>query len=274
MSDLLARIEDYYDRAPRPTSRAEDIGPFTLFVAAGPFPYYARPLRSDASALAFGAEQVHAVRRRQRELGVVESFEWTHELAPELTGAMIAAGMTVEERPLLALDQPIAATPPVGVSLRFLAPDEPRLAPAVAAVDLGFIDGTTEVGSVGGTERDVLATTLPEVRIDYLRELLRDDLIRWVTAEDGSGPVGGGSYHPRNVKGSTIAEITGIATIPAMRGRGIGASVVAALVGDARRRGADTIFLSAGSAEASRVYERVGFRRIGTACAAQPAPIP
>jgi hypothetical protein len=42
-------------------------------------------------------------------------------------------------------------------------------------------------------------------------------------------------------------------------------------VQDARERGVETIFLSAGSEEIARVYARLGFRRVGTACIAELA---
>jgi ribosomal protein S18 acetylase RimI-like enzyme len=67
-----------------------------------------------------------------------------------------------------------------------------------------------------------------------------------------------------------VAEIAGIATLPLARRRGHGAAVTAALARQALDSGADLVFLSAGSEEISRVYTRVGFRRIGTACIAEP----
>ena len=38
------------------------------------------------------------------------------------------------------------------------------------------------------------------------------------------------------------------------------------LVEDARERGAEIVFLSAADDDVARMYERLGFRRIGTAC--------
>jgi hypothetical protein len=35
VTDVLDRIEVYYDTVPRATAEVEDIGPFTLFVARG-----------------------------------------------------------------------------------------------------------------------------------------------------------------------------------------------------------------------------------------------
>ena len=40
--ELLERLERYYDTVPRAGARTEEIGPFTLFVSTGTFPFYAR----------------------------------------------------------------------------------------------------------------------------------------------------------------------------------------------------------------------------------------
>lgn len=45
--------------------------------------------------------------------------------------------------------------------------------------------------------------------------------------------------------------------------------MTAALAQDAGDRGARMVFLSAGSDDVARVYERVGFVRVGTACVAE-----
>ncbi|WP_407664330.1 hypothetical protein [Micromonospora parastrephiae] len=46
-----------------------------------------------------------------------------------------------------------------------------------------------------------------------------------------------------------------------------------ARAGNVLAAGTDLVFLSAGSDEIARVYLRVGFRRIGTACIAEPAAL-
>jgi predicted GNAT family acetyltransferase len=71
-----------------------------------------------------------------------------------------------------------------------------------------------------------------------------------------------------------VAEVAGVATLPSARRRGLGAAVTAALARHARREGVDVVFLSAGSTEIARVYEGVGFRRIGTACIGEPPQPP
>jgi N-acetylglutamate synthase-like GNAT family acetyltransferase len=80
-------------------------------------------------------------------------------------------------------------------------------------------------------------------------------------------PLGGGSHNPRG----RVTELAGIAVLPRARKRGVGAALTAALVEDARARGVETVFLSAQDDAVARVYERVGFVRVGTACIAEPA---
>jgi predicted GNAT family acetyltransferase len=65
-----------------------------------------------------------------------------------------------------------------------------------------------------------------------------------------------------------VTEVVGVATLPAFRRRGLGGAVTAALVADALAHGAEIVVLSAGSEEIARVYARLGFVRIGTACIA------
>jgi ribosomal protein S18 acetylase RimI-like enzyme len=71
----------------------------------------------------------------------------------------------------------------------------------------------------------------------------------------------------------TTTELTGIAVLPRARRRGTGAAITQALVKDAKRRGIATIFLSAQDDAVARVYERVGFTRVGTACIAEAAEL-
>jgi predicted GNAT family acetyltransferase len=62
-----------------------------------------------------------------------------------------------------------------------------------------------------------------------------------------------------------VTEITGVGTLPSARRRGVGAAVTGRLVEHARERGAAIVFLSAADDAVARRYERLGFRRIGTA---------
>lgn len=250
---LLSTLEAYYDAAPRPMASIEEIGPFTLFLRTREdgWPFYARPSLGYDGPVA--ARQVEAVRQRQRELGVPESLEWVHETTPTLTSAAREAGLRVTECPLLALPGgagTIIPPLPDSCSVRMLDSDSAGIAAAAAAVNAGFAN-TDE---------------LEEEPAGQLRELVHSGLLAMAGAYDGQGYVGGGSHSPR---GDTT-ELTGIAVVPRARRQGVGAAITAALVAHARARGVATVFLSAQNEVVARVYERIGFQRVATACIATP----
>ena len=82
---------------------------------------------------------------------------------------------------------------------------------------------------------------------------------------EGAGAVGGGSHNPRG----EVSEIVGVGVLPAFRRRGLAGAMAHRLARHALDNGMTTIFCGAESADVGRVYERVGFRRIGTTCVAE-----
>jgi GNAT superfamily N-acetyltransferase len=247
---------------PRVAARVEDHGPLRLFISEGvPWPYYARPAGGEITV-----DDVRTVRRRQWALGVPEAFEWIVDLAPSLGPAARETGLEVEELPLMALEEPLEA-PGVNARLRRLEPDDPALATSRAVADIAFAAAGTARGTAGPRERDRAARKFPETRLGAVRERMAAGLTITVVAEDGDGIIAVGSHQP--VGG--VTEVVGVGTLPAARRRGLGAAVTAALVADARRGGAEIVFLSAGSDEIARVYGRLGFERVGTAGIAQSA---
>jgi ribosomal protein S18 acetylase RimI-like enzyme len=256
-ADVFATLESYYDAAPRANATTEEVGPFTVFVKTDPdsFDYYARPrlgLVADISRA-----DVDVVRARQRELGLPENLEWVHETTPSLLAPARASGLLVEECPLLVLADPShmqqdsrRVDAEVTGRVRLLDPED-DLASVVGAIHAGF-DGVDEVTSRPATRHAAM---------------MRAGLLAMAAAYDGQGDVlGGGSHGARGV----TTELTGIAVLPRARRRGVGAALTAALVDDARSRGVTTVFLSAQDDAVARVYERVGFVRVGTACIAEP----
>ena len=225
--DVLARLETYYDTAPRASATTEEVGPFTLFVKTAPdgFDYYARPrlgLTGDITA-----SDVDAVRARQRELGVPENLEWVHDTSPSLLDAARRSGLAVQED---------------------------NLGQVLGVVHAGFADSDEVEPRNPGRARGLMRAGLRAVAAAY----------------DGRGhPVGGGSHGPRG----TTTELAGIAVLPRARRQGLGAALTAALVHDALGRGLTTVFLAAQDDAVARVYQRVGFERVGTACVAE-APSP
>jgi N-acetylglutamate synthase-like GNAT family acetyltransferase len=265
-ADLLGRIEAYFDAAPRPAADVEEHGALTLFVSRIPWRFYARPRLGLGEDV--GADDVAAVRARQQELGVCEAFEWVAETTPSLAGAATAAGLEVQQVPLLALDLDVWAPPPAppGIAVRMLVADDPALPGAQAVVELAFAAGDPALRAAGREERDLATTRLGD--LGFLRERLRTGLTAMAVAEhEAEGLLGAGSHQPAD----DVTEVMGVGTLPAARRRGIGAAVTGRLVEHAREHGAELVFLSAADDAVARMYERLGFRRIGTACFGRPA---
>ncbi len=210
---------------------------------------------------------MRAVRARQRELLIPESFEWIEQAAPDMAAAAAGAGLDVHRHPLMLLGTlvPPPALPP-RVSVRVLAPNDPEVILAWAVPGVAFGHPGTAVGEAGVTERDKIAADHDPSTITLLREKLESGVSVLAAAFGPSGPLAAGSYQ---LTGG-VAEITGLGVLPASRRRGLGAAVTAALAADAIARGGRIVFLSATDEVVARVYERLGFRRIGTAMIADP----
>ncbi len=264
--DLLRRIETFYDAVPRTGARAEVVGPLVLFVREGAgWPYYARPTAPDVEV---GPDDVRAVLDRQVALDLPRQLEWVHDLTPSLTAAASDAGLAVQLCPLMVLDPPRLSRPRLtGISLEVVDADLADLAVVEAVASVGFGAGIgTRVGPAGPAERDAAAAEYDPARLDRLRASLGAGLQARVVARSADGPVGVGGYQ----QSAGVAELVGIATLPSVRRRGVGAAVAAELAGLALERGLGTVFLSAQDDDVARVYERVGFRRIGTAGIGEP----
>ena len=230
---ILTTLESYYDMAPRASATTEQVGPFTLFLRA---------------------DEVRRVRERQREVGAPETFEWVHETTPNLLPVAREAGLAVQECPLLVLAESLPPSRPVAADVSVLGADSDLLPAALAAVSAGF----------AGTDTVAVRS---ESTVARWRRRIDAGLVATAVAVDEDGTVvGGGSHVPR---GSTT-ELAGIAVLPRARGRGVGEALTRVLVDDAAARDVDTVFLSARDDAVARVYERVGFRRVGTACLAEP----
>ncbi|GAA3672839.1 hypothetical protein GCM10022267_69560 [Lentzea roselyniae] len=221
-----------------------------LFVQAGNgYPYYARPRFPGGRPT---VADVVKMRERQRELGVPEALEWVHETTPDLYDAAIAAGLEVLRAPLMVLDPEQLPEPHPHVRVLGTRPAEVSV-----VAELAFSSPGTAPGEAGTAERDAaLAEAVP----------LSTRHRHAVADLPGEGVLAVGTAQ----RAGDVVEIAGIGTLPAARRRGLGGAVTAELARDALARGAKLVFLSAGSPEIARVYERVGFRHAGTACIASP----
>src|ERR1700744_4398298 len=232
----IERIDPFCDAVPGRGPRTETIGPLVLFVPTGSgWPYYARPQRHKGHVFSgvgwprpIPREDIRAVRARQRELLIPESFEWIDEAAPEMTAAAPGAGLAVRAHPLMVLGTltlPEVTEP--GISVRVISPEEPDLDRVWAVPAVAFEHPGTATGLAGAIERDKLAAEHDEGTAAMLRERLRSGPSVLAAAFDRDGPLAAGSCQAL----ASVAEITGVGVLPSARRIGLGGAVTAALAG-------------------------------------------
>jgi ribosomal protein S18 acetylase RimI-like enzyme len=258
---VLDEIDAYCDAVPRSAATVEAHGPFTLFIGSGPWPYYARPARRYLGSIT--VDDVDMVRARQRDLDVPEAFEWIGEVSPLVAAVVERSGLVVGAHPLMVLTAPAdRAVPPAGVSVRLVDGDGDDLAALQAVQSLAFQDLGTAIGGAGldalAVERQRIAAT----SVDFLAHRLRAGVTVMAAAFDATQhPLAVGMHNPL----SPVTELVGVATLPALRRRGLAAAVTAVLIADAQRRDVDTVFLSAADDAVAHMYQAVGFTTVATA---------
>ncbi len=281
-TDVFVRLERFYDAVPRPDAHAEDIGDLILFVRNGDgYPYYARPRPGGPVP---SAADVTAARSRQRELGLPEAFEWVHENNPEMLEVARSAGLQVLMAPLMVLEQAalLPDLPVAGGVIRLLDPASPGYAADLAAAGavgrLGFgapastdpatvAAGGLAITPAGPRERDLVPPPSPEAVENSRSRTIAGRSFTAVVDSAPDGIVASGSYQ----RAGDVAEIAGVATLPSARRRGYASQLTATLARHALQHGVHLVFLSAFDDDVARLYSRVGFRRIGTACIAEPS---
>ncbi len=261
--DLLTRIDAYYDTAPRATARAEEHGSLVLFVAERGWPFYARPNLDRNTEPT--ADEIREVLARQVELELPLALEWVHDTAPSLAQAARVAGMTVQECPLLVLESLLGVQAPDG-TVRLMDSEDDDVAMVEAAVRVAFGTPGTAVAEAGAVERDDDAASSGARRNQgFTVNGLREGRTVMVGAfVNDVGAVGGGSHNPRG----EVSEVVGVGVLPAFRRRGLASAVAHMLARQALDNGVTTVFCGAETIDVARIYEGVGFRRIGTTCAA------
>jgi GNAT superfamily N-acetyltransferase len=259
---LLDCIERYFAAAPLPDARIETAGALDVPIGEPAWPYPARP-RPGAGPVT--ADDVRGALALQDAAGVPGALEWIPERSPEIAAAARAAGLAVDELPLLVAADPVEVLLPIGVRLYLVGADDPQLARYQLVAATAFA-GAGE----GGLPLDVSAVA--EARTAVLRERIAAGRTVMMAAVEDGEPIAVGSHQPVDVDGTEVSEVVGVATLPRLRGRGVGAGVASALVAHARET-ADVVFLAAGDDDVARVYERVGFARLATTGVAERPPV-
>jgi ribosomal protein S18 acetylase RimI-like enzyme len=170
-------------------------------------------------------------------------FEFNALPWPALPGLLERAGFELHARHPLMVCTPATfrAFAAPGVVVRMLGSDEPEA--TLAAM-------TIQSESFGGPPEPP-----PPDELDRLRGQLRTGALCYALATLDGAPAGAGSTAP--IDG--VAELGGIATSPALRRRGVAASLTSFLTAQLFAQGGKLAWLSAGDAAAQAVYERVGF---------------
>jgi predicted GNAT family acetyltransferase len=153
-----------------------------------------------------------------------------------------------------------------GVEVRMLDAEDRILPSAVAVQYLAFAEPGTACGRTGLPDlAEEMEARVADGTVDRVRARLRAGATMFAAAVvEGVSAVSAGQHNPVGA----VSEIVGVATLPAHRRQGLGLTVTAALVADARARGVRTVFLSAEDHDVMRIYAGLGFERVGTALVA------
>jgi ribosomal protein S18 acetylase RimI-like enzyme len=250
--ELLRLCEESVRPTPSERMIVERFGPFLAAIettSAAPWLNSAVPIEpeDDAGTLARSIEEVRRFfQTHERAL----RFEFSERRWPGLPAALERAGLRAEEREPLLFCAPgeLRATAAPGVSFHFLTSEDPD-----------DILGAHQM--IRFEERlEGEPPYAPAPAIARLREEVGEGKREFVLAYlDGQiAGTGVGMLHANGV-----GEIVGIVTLPALRRRGVAASVTSLLAERILAHGGQLVWLSAERPEAQRIYERLGFRRSG-----------
>lgn len=208
-----------------------------------PFLNYATPLPDSAPT----ARDVGRLVAAFTERGLLPRLEYVPGAAPGVEAALRAAGFTTEAVHDFLVCTPATLTPPTAPGRRHVPVETPATGSDYAAVDAALAEVFGDTPSPGGAAR-------------LRRTQLTGGAVRFVRAP-GGGCAGAGSCSP---PAAGTAEVAGIGTRAAHRGRGVASAVTAALAAALFSGGAASVWLESEDASSRRVYERVGFRAGGT----------
>ena len=241
MSDAL-RFQRFLRTVAARGRTSIEVPPFTVYVdETDPLRYLSYAIPADGARPE--PAQVEALREAMRARDRLPRLEWVEEAAPDVAPVLAACGMVEELRaPLMRCGQADLLDASAGVEGLALARlDDALLRPASDMQRIAFGDEPVPADQEPFDPRTkggggVVATVDGEPV----------SLACWSGVADG------------------LAEIWGVATAQAWRGRGLAGVVTRAAAEGAFASGAAAAVLSPGSDEAQRLYTRAGFVRAAT----------
>jgi ribosomal protein S18 acetylase RimI-like enzyme len=186
-----------------------------------------------------------------RERGLRPRLEFAPDAAPAVEPALRRAGFGTE-----AVHEYLVCTPATLVVPGAGPGSADPVGVAVPATDADYTALDAALAEAFGGQW----APSPEGAARLRRTEEGGGAVRFVRAEDGG--CAGGALCSAPAEGT--AELAGVGTLPAYRGRGIAAAVTAALAATIFGRGAASVWLEYSGEGSRRVYERVGFRSGGT----------
>jgi ribosomal protein S18 acetylase RimI-like enzyme len=245
-SSILERIQDYVRRYAAENRRVERTGPFLATFGLhsnGPYLNYAVPDDGSEPTDEEVARLVASYQSRQLRPRV----EVLPRLAPAVVGTLLRAGFKEEGvLQFMACNAETCADvdPPSGIDIVF---------PSEQAQYMALVEVRHEAFGEPGS-----ATTADAVRA---RASVEGGGFAAVAIEISSGePVGSGACL---IPYEGVTELTSVGVLSRCRRRGIGALVAATLTRAALMSGVEIVFLNPAHNEGERLYERVGFTKVG-----------
>ncbi|MGW0853974.1 GNAT family N-acetyltransferase [Streptomyces sp. NPDC002690] len=220
-----------------------------------PFINYATPLPGVRPTGADVDSLIEAFRTR----GLLPRLEYAPDAAPAVEAALRSAGFTAEETHSYLVCTPATLIlPPSGGGVGKDGGGGENPAPLVripaSEEEYAAVDAALSESFEGVHASSAQGVT----RLRNLQE--NGGAVRFVAAPDGT--CAGAASCSAPAVGT--AELAGVGTRPAFRGRGIAGAVTAALTGTMFDRGADSVWLEFSGEGSRRVYERIGYSPQGT----------
>jgi GNAT superfamily N-acetyltransferase len=247
---LVVRLQDYLRHSASEAYQSIAVPPFTAFfhpTSASLWSNYAIP---DTATHGDLEEPIAALQAVFRDRGCQPRLEYIEEFAPELGSALRAAGLYETDRLQLMVCTRETARPASTV-------------PGLSIVEFGANGALADALDLVTAQRQGFEpeNLIPVTEADADQLLERLGTGRAVLGRVDGEPAGAAVFTPPF---AGLTELVGIATPFAFRGRGIASALTAAATQAAFAQGVELVCLSAASARAGRVYERVGFQPVAT----------